>query len=180
MKFEDYSKDEVIELLASLYSKEEYQVLFDEATINQRFFNLLWEIIKERKESESWRVLWILDHATEKENHNIFPILQELYELVLNTKNESFIRHAMKLILRCPINEDYAGELLDKCIKWMNDPKAKISSQALGLEFFYRVCLLYPDMIPELSAHIYAIMERSPSAGYRMRLKEILEKLDTM
>lgn len=85
----------------------------------------------------------------------------------------------MKLILRCDINEDYAGELLDRCIKWMNDPKSKVSSQGLGLEFFYRITQLYPEMAPELIAIINDIMERSPNKGYIVQLKKIELALHT-
>ena len=172
-----HTREEVERILNSIYSKAEYDVLFDEASKNQDFFNLLWEIVKEKKESESWRIVWIMDHATEKKNDFIFPILEEFYERILKSKHEGFIRITMKLILRCPINEDYAGELLDRCIAWMNDPKAKVSSQALGLEFFYRVYQIYPEMAPELLAHIDEMMERSPSAGFKVRLREIRKQL---
>lgn len=175
---EKFTRQGVEQILSNIYSKAEYDVLFEEAATNQRFFNLLWEIIQEKPDKEAWRIMWILDHATEKKNDFIFPILDEVYERILNTKNESVIRQSMKLILRCPVNEDYAGELLDRCIGWMNDPKAKISSQALGLEFFYQVCLLYPEMAPELLAHVDAMMERSPSAGFKIRLREIRKKLE--
>ncbi|MFA9388175.1 MAG: hypothetical protein ACERKD_00120 [Prolixibacteraceae bacterium] len=172
------SRTEIEQVLSSIYSKAEYDVLFAETAKSRELFKLLWEMIKEKPESESWRMMWILDHATEKKNDFILPILDELYERVLLTNNESFIRHAMKLILRCPINENYAGELLDRCIKWMNDPKAKMSSQGLGLEFFYRVCQLYPEMYPELMAHMEDMLERHPSAGLEVRLKQIRSKLE--
>lgn len=169
---------EIENLLSSLYSKADYEVMFKRAAEERELFLLLWEIIKSKPESESWRMMWILDHGSEKNNRFILPILNEIYDRLLKSNNESFIRHAMKLILRCPINEDYAGELLDRCIGWMNDPKAKVSSQGLGLEFFYRVCQLYPEMKPELLAHIDEIEERSPSAGMKVMLREIRAKLD--
>ena len=175
---EKFTREEVEHILSSIYSKAEYDVLFKEASKNQVFFNLLWEIVKEKKESESWRIVWILDHATEKKNDFILPILDEIYERILKSKHEGFIRLSMKLILRCPVNEDFAGELLDRCIGWMNDPKLNISSQVLGLEFFYKVCQLYPEMSPELLAYINEMMERSPSAGMKVRLKQIRSQLD--
>ena len=138
---------------------------------------MVWDIAREMPDEEAWRYLWILDHATEKNNIPLFPILDDLYKMVLKTENESVIRQTLKLILRCPVSEDYAGELLDRCVKWMNDPKAKISSQCLGLEFFYQCTLLYPEMAPELLAHIDDIMERTPSAGYKVRLKQIVVQL---
>lgn len=172
-----FKNEEVEQLLNSIYSKAEYDVLFDEASKDQQFFNQLWEIIQQKPDEQAWRIMWILDHATEKKNDFILPILDEVYKRVLKTKNESVIRQSMKLILRCPVNEDYAGELLERCIEWMNDPKAKVSSQGLGLEFFFRVCQIYPEMKPELLAHIDEMMERSPSAGMKVRLREIRGQL---
>jgi hypothetical protein len=170
-------KEEVIKMLESVYSKSDYEFLFKKAETDPEFFNLVWDIAREMPEEQSWRYLWILDHATEKDNTNLVPFLEDLYKMVLKTDNESVIRQTMKLILRCPVNEDYAGELLDRCVKWMNDPKAKISSQCLGLEFFYQCTCLYPEMTPELLAHIDDIMERTTSAGYKVRLKQIMAQL---
>jgi len=167
------NQDELKEFLDAAYSKADYDYLFLKATKEQDFFMTVWELAIQQPDSKAWRLLWILDHATEKRNDFIFPILDELYRRILKTKDESFIRQVMKLILRCPVNEDFAGELLEKCVEWMNDPKAKISSQCLGLEFFYKTCLLYPEMAPELIAHIDDILERTPSAGYKVRLKQI-------
>ena len=170
--------EEIEFFLTSAYSKAEYDLMFQRTAENFDLFLMIWEMAKGKPATDAWRLLWILDHATEKRNDFIFPILDEIYEIVLKTNNESFIRHAMKLILRCPINEEYAGELLDRCVKWMNDPKAKVSSQGLGLEFFYRVCQLYPEMAPELLAHMDEMLERHPSAGMKVRLRQIREQFE--
>jgi hypothetical protein len=170
--------NELEAILASAYLRSDYDFLFRKAEREQDFFNLVWSLSKEKPFDSSWRLLWILDHATEKNSDFILPILDELYELVLETENESYIRQAMKLILRCRIREHYATQLLERCIQWMTNPKAKISSQALGLEFFYQVCSLYPEMAPELLAYIEDIMDRNPSAGYRIRLLQIRQSLE--
>jgi hypothetical protein len=170
---------ELKNFLDNAYSKQEYDYLFEKATNDQDFFMTTWALAKSLPDEKAWRVLWILDHATEKQNSFIFPILDEVYRCAVKTKNESMVRQTMKLILRCPVNEEYAGELLERCVEWMNDPKAKISSQCLGLEFFYKTCLLYPEMAPELLAYINDIIERSPSAGYKLRLKQIRSQLQS-
>jgi hypothetical protein len=172
------NRNEVEQLLESVYSKSDYEFLFQKAEKEYDFFNLIWEIAKDQPFEKAWRLLWILDHATEKRNDFILPILNDIYSMVLNTENESYIRQGMKLILRCPILEDYAGELLDRCISWMNDPKAKISSQCLGIEFFHKTCMIYPEMAPELIAYIEDILERNPSAGYKVMLKRIRQEFD--
>ena len=164
---------EIETFLASAYSMADYELLFQRAADNQKIFNTLWEMVKKGPDKKTWRFLWIMDHATEKQNDFILPILDEVYMMVLKTNNESVVRHTMKLILRCPVNEEYAGELLDRCSSWMNNPKSKISSQVLGMEFFYRTCQLYPEMAPELITLIDDLLERSPSAGFKSKLKKI-------
>lgn len=171
------TRQEIEKLLNSAYSKAEYDFLFLKAEKEQDFFNIIWEISEEMADSKAWRLLWILDHATENNNAFIFPILDKLYKNVIKTKNESYIRQGMKLILRCPVEEDYITDLLDRSIEWMNNKKANISTQAFGLEFFYRVCMIYPEMAPELVAYIDDILDRSPSAGYKIRLNVIRVEL---
>jgi hypothetical protein len=174
------TRTEIETLLESVYSKADYDFLFLKAEREQSFFNSIWDIAKEIPFDKSWRLLWILDHATDKRNDFILPILDELYQIVLATNNESYIRMGLTLILKCPIVDDYISALLDRCVVWMNDPKAKISSQVLGLEFFFRSCLKYPEMSPELIANINDMLERSPSAGYKHRLLKIRSKLEEM
>jgi len=171
------TKAEIVQMLSAAYSKADYEFLFKKAGNDAEFFNLIWEIATEVSEDDAWRYLWILDHATEKNNTYLLPILDGLYKMVLATHHESVIRQSMKLILRCPVNEEHAGELLDRCVKWMFEPKAKISSQCLGLEFFFKCCQLYPEMAPELLAYIDEISSRTTSAGYKVRLRQIRDQL---
>ncbi|MBN2807475.1 MAG: hypothetical protein JXR22_12530 [Prolixibacteraceae bacterium] len=172
-----YTVNDIEHLLKSEYSAADVKILFDLAARDETFFHMIWDMARSKPDRDAWRLLWILDHATEKSNRLIFPILDELYRWAIRTRNESIIRQTMKLILRCPLLEEEAGELLDRCVAWMNNPKAKISSQAMGLEFFFRVCQQYPEMKPELLAHIEAMHERHPSAGMQVRLREIRKAL---
>jgi len=172
------TREEVLILLESVYSKADYDYLFLKAEKDIDFFNLVWDISKERPFNKSWRLLWILDHATRKKNDFIIPILDDLYRLVLSTDNESYIRQSMLLILRCPLKEDFISELLEKSIAWMNDPRGKVSTQALGLEFFYQVCKMYPEMSPELISNIDDLLERRPSSGMKIRLRKIKGDLE--
>jgi hypothetical protein len=168
-----YTEEDIEKLFNSAYSKADYEFLFKKAELEQVFFNMVWGMAKKAHYDKSWRLLWILDHATEKNNRFILPILPELYQYILKTNHESCIRQSMKLIIRCPIDEEYGGELLNLCTQWMNNPRAKISSQCLGLQFFYKVCQIYPEMSPELIAHIDDIIERAPSPGYKTWLLKI-------
>lgn len=163
--------------LKDLYFQEDYDYFIKAASKSQSLFIEIFEFQKTLPDKDRWRILWILDHASENNFDYIVPVLNDLYKSILKTNNESNIRQTMKLILRQPIVEDYAGELLEKCIQWMLNPKAKISSQVLGLEFFYQTTLLYPELKNELLAYIDQIMEESPSAGYKNRLGKTREKL---
>ncbi|MGF7138029.1 hypothetical protein [Roseimarinus sediminis] len=169
---------EIENFLYTAYSKAEYELMFQKTCQSRELFLTIWEMVRDRPPEKGWRLLWIMDHATEKDHRFILPILDELYQLVLRTKNESFIRHAMKLILRCPIDEEYAGALLERSIEWMNNARAKVSTQGLGLEFFYQVCLIYPELEGELLAHMDAMIERKPGAGMSVRIRQIREQLN--
>lgn len=170
------TESELETFLANAYSRDDYEYLFGKARKDQDFFNMVWRMSCQQPFERSWRLLWILDHATEKSNTFIFPILEELYQMVLITQNESYIRQGMKLILRCPVLDDYVSPMLERCVVWMNDQKAKVSSQGMGIEFFYKVCKLYPELSSELMVYINDILERSPSAGIKVRLKKIVRE----
>ncbi len=171
-------RSKIIQLLESVYSKADYNYLFIKAEEDPAFFYAIWKLSEEMPAEKAWRLLWILDHATEKNKRSLLPILGDLYPKVLSARHEGYVRIGMKLILRCPLLEDYIPEFLERCIEWIQNPKAKISSQTLGLEFFYQVCRMYPEMAPELLAYIDDILERDPSPGFRVRLKAVRKELN--
>lgn len=154
-------------------SKRTLNYLVAETKKDQKLFNWLWKFGKDESYKQNWRCLWIIDNVTEKDNAPLKPILDEIYQLLIFTENESLVRFALKFILRFDLIEEYIPTLLDKSTAWMCNPKAKISSQVLGLEYFRRVCILYPEMKPELHATIEDQLERSPSAGYKNRLLRV-------
>ncbi len=170
-------KEKLYAQLKDLHFNEDYDFFIQAASKDQTLFIEIFNFLKTLKEKDQWRILWLLDHASENNFDYILPILNDLYKLVLKTNNESNIRQGMKLIFRHPIDEEYAGELLERCIQWMLNPKAKISTQVSGLEFFYRTTLLYPELKNELLTYIDQIMEESPSAGYKNRLSKIKNEL---
>lgn len=157
-------------IIEQRFSKQILNYLVQETAKNPELFRRVWELGKDKNFKQSWRCLWIIDCLTEKNQTYIVPILDEIYQLLLTTNNESTIRFTMKFILRCDLKEEHIPILLDKSIAWMNNPKSKVSSQVLGLEYFRRVCLLYPEMKQELRVIIEDQLERSPSAGYKNRL----------
>lgn len=163
--------------LEETYFKAEYELMFQKTTGNRELFLSLWNFVKENPKGKTWRLLWIMEHATEKDNSLIFEILDELHELALKTNNDSYRRIGLKMILRCPLHEEYAGLMLDKCIEWINNPKVKVGTRALAFEYFSRTCQQYPEMAPEMLAIIDEQMERSPSAGLKSRMMQIRKQL---
>jgi hypothetical protein len=172
MKAQDIDK-----FLDEAYFKAEYELMFQKTAGNRELFLTLWNIIKENPKGKTWRLLWIMEHATEKDNSLIFEILDELHDLVLNTNNDSYRRIGLKMTLRCPLQEGHIGLMLDKCIEWINNPKVKVGTRALAFEYFSRTCQRYPEMAPEMIAIIDEQMERSPSAGLKSRMKQIKKQL---
>ena len=168
---------DIEKFLDEAYFKAEYELMFQKTTNNRELFLALWNIVKEKPKGKTWRLLWIMEHATEKDNTLIFEILNDLHELVLKRDNDSYRRIGLKMILRCPLQEELTGPLLDKCIEWINNPKVKVGTRALAFEYFSRTCQLYPEMAPELLAIIDEQMERTPSAGLKSRMQQIRKQL---
>lgn len=171
------TKQELKEQLKIIRSKEETEAWANDVSNNETLFLKLWEIVKEEAHPSAWRAFWVMDKTTTKDHALIMTILEELYELMMNTANEAYIRHGMKMIFRCPIDEDLALPLLDQSLLWLNNQHAKMSTRGCSLLLFFEIYKIYPDLKPELVGILEDQREKQPSPGVLSIIKRIEKAL---
>lgn len=172
--------EKLLQLIKDARFKGDFEWIFKKAREENKFFMQVWNLAIRKTEVPAWRLLWIMDHATEKSNDFLQPILNDLYKYVLESDDESNIRLGTKLILRCQLVDEYIPPMLEKSIEMMTAPKSQVSNQVQSLEFFLQVCRIYPDMSTELIAYIEEALSHKPSTGYKYRLLKAKKELTSI
>ncbi len=95
--------------------------------------------------------LCALTKATDAELAQLHPMINELIDIALNTKNSSVLRPLLGIIERQDITKaDLRTDFLDYCLDKMTSPDEAPSIQALCMKLAHKMCKLYPELSEEL------------------------------
>ena len=124
----------------------------------------------------AWRTAWIIDKMSVKNRFLIEPHHKALVSVLKKTPNNSIRRHLTKILAANLTKECEDGELIDKCLNWIIHPKVPVAVKANTMQLLYKLCKLYPELIPEFCL---VIEEGIPtgSQGYKTKARNILKSL---
>ena len=125
---------------------------------------------------------WPLSNCVQ--NHP--TLIQDKLELVLpflkeERYSDTIVRNILRLLQYVDIPEDYEGEILEPCMKFIECPTAAVGIKAFAINIASKLAVKYPDLIPELTLLIESqIANAKPgfvSSGKRaLRLFDKLER----
>jgi hypothetical protein len=171
---------ELKEFLANIPSGDTVKLAAKKAVTDPHFFDDLFEVSKSGEQPYAWRASWVLDHASESDPALLLPYIDAVYDLIPGLTNDGLKRHFLKFILRCPINPNKAGVLIDILIGWMLSPGEAVSTRVLGMDILVELCKLEPDLRFEVRSVIYDLQEKFPTPGMKIRLKKALKTIDVI
>ncbi len=145
---------------------------------NKDAFLSFWVITNDPQQKHAWRALWVIEHAIKRNNKMLDLIFEDLYPLLIKTKNNSILRMGLKLAILRPIpNNDTSGKLLIKCERLLGNSKIPIATRVNSLQFIFELCKTEPDFTKELEALMSHISEHEQSAGMKSRIRLIRKEL---
>ena len=144
---------------------------------NPKHIDLLFEIGFEDKEPKSWRAIWLADKIHEKNPELIEPYIPWMIESLKTTKNESKIRHLLKLVSINQLPEHELSFLLDYCIENFTNADIPVAIRVHAMQTLYGISEMEPDFKTELIQIIEHEIEFHPTAGIKNRRKKLLKKL---
>lgn len=125
-------------------------------------------------------VSWAIGDVAEKyphlveSHHHIF-----LKKLADDSVHNSVRRNVVRIYQTVSIPEEIEGELYEKCINQILDPKEAIAIKVFSMTVCERIAMRYPDLIPELCDAIASQLPNG-SAGIKNRGSKILKKLQSI
>ncbi len=137
-----------------------------------------WQIVKDNTYAHSWRALWVIDYALKKDKSHLDLIIDELYDLLLKTNNNSLLRLGLKIIVLKPIPvNDTAGALLNKCEDLLLNRKIPVGTRVNCLQYIFEFCKAEPDLFNELEYLIDLIKEQNNTAAMKCRIRDIRKEM---
>jgi hypothetical protein len=114
--------------------------------------------------------------------HDKYPRLfdekeTELFSLAEQTPFHGVRRSMLYLIVNRSF-KDYPVSFINACFEWMLSPKESPSIQVYSMYCLEKVCVLYPDFVPELKTCLENSDEVDGSKGYNAARRKVLKRLN--
>ncbi len=142
-------------------------------------FTELLKIAQTRSYPLSMRAARVADICSEKYPDIGLPYIEDIVDIIFETKNESIRRNFLRIITRHhnSLGEEKTGRLMDACFNWLTSVKTTIGIKAYCIEILYGISQQYPELKSELGA---ILQSQFPylSAGLKVRAKKYLKKIN--
>jgi len=170
---------ELQSMINSMISMKEVDWVAESAIDNPAIFHKLLEYSFSSDKKLSFRASWTLTKVCDKFPELIYPFLSTIVEGINKLDNESAQRSFLRIISLTDINKlssKHQGILADYCFSALNAGFSAIAIKAYSMEILYKLALIYPELVNELSASI-RMLQGEGSAGILARGRIILKKL---
>jgi 8-oxo-dGTP diphosphatase len=170
---------ELQSMITNIMGMQEADWIATSAIENPAIFLKLLEYSYSSDKKLAFRASWTLTKVCDKFPEIINPYLSQIVDSLWKTNDESTLRSFLRIISLsdlAAIKYDQHGLLADFCYSKLNSGFSAIAIKAYSMEILYRLSLIYPELVTELSASIMILMEDG-SAGINARGKMILKKL---
>ncbi len=114
------------------------------------------------------RAAWVLEKISERNENILYERLNEILKELKNIPSSSTRRTIAKVLMLHTIPEEFEGELLNFCIKMLENPKEPVAVKANCMTIVFNILPKYPDLKNE----IFAIIENQipyHSVGFKSR-----------
>ncbi|MGD0754533.1 MAG: (deoxy)nucleoside triphosphate pyrophosphohydrolase [Bacteroidales bacterium] len=166
-------------IVNNMMSMKEAEWVATSAIDNPAIFLKLFEYSLSSDKKLAFRASWTLTKVCDRFPEIICPYLAQIVETLNKIDNESTLRCLLRIISLSDlekINGREQGLLTDFCFRNLNSGFSAIAVKAYSMEILYKLSLIYPGLVNELSTSINVLMEDG-SAGITARGRMILRKL---
>lgn len=177
----NYKEEDLRSMVGKLIGVKEAEWIAASAVENIEILQKLFDYSFSDDRKLAFHASWALSKFYDKFPEMIAPGLQRLTEALDSLDNESVQRSFLRIISMANLNdvsEKHHGILADHCFKMLRTGESAIAIKGYSMDIIYKLALIYPELINELSATI-KMLEGERSAGIQARGNIILKKLAT-
>jgi 8-oxo-dGTP diphosphatase len=167
------------DVVNKMMSTREAEWVAASAIENPAVFRKLYEYSFSPDQHLAFRASWTLTKVCDKYPELITPYLPEIITSITKIQSEGALRSFLRILSLSEMNNfssDHHGILIDFCFELLRSGTSAIAVKAYSMEILYKLSIMYPELINELSATLLIVMEDA-SAGIKARANAILRKM---
>ncbi len=176
---EKQADPELRDMIARMISLKEVDWIAGSAIDNPLILNKLLDYSYSADRKLAFRSSWTLSKVFDKKPELFGDFLPGIIDSLDSVDNESTLRSFLRIISLSDlslVDEKRHGYLADRCFDDLRSGFSAIAIKAYSMEILYKLAVIYPELINELSSTIRMI-EAEGSAGIVARGTTILRKL---
>lgn len=138
-------------LVNTVFNKKEAVSIAQKACSTKEVFAELMQCFLSNEYRVAQRAAWCVSHTVSINQPLIYPYIKNLVEQLLRTDvHDAVVRNSTRILNRIIIPEHYHGEVMNACFILSEKAETPIAIKAFSLSALYKLCLIYPDIQPEL------------------------------
>ena len=118
------------------------------------------------------RAMWALSIVAERNSQSLTPFLPQLVAALPQLSQSGLRRLTCKILMLCPLSEEYDGPIVDFCFRMLEQPDEPIGVKANCMSLIANRLSQYPELKSELKAIVADILNTSQSRGFACRAKK--------
>ncbi len=142
------------EQLANQLSKNTINRLVDFVAGHPESLTALFALIDDPAPRVNWRAAWACRHLGLRKPELLLPYREELTGKACRYTQPCIRRELLSLLYRLPVGEPFPVRLFDLCLERMLAPDETVAVQALCIKMAYKLSLIQPELLPELTLYL--------------------------
>ena len=152
--------------------------IVDSVSLFPEDFDILYNLIKDPQSKISWRAAWACQKVFDKYPDFLYGKQEELISLVMKSNHDGTKRILLSILLELPTPQPLPVDFLDFCFEHMLNLNDAIAVQSLCIKIAYKLCLLEPELLPELKLYLENAELEYYSVAVKTCTRNILKKLN--
>jgi 8-oxo-dGTP diphosphatase len=167
-------------MLSSTMRTKEIECIAASAVEDKEIFKKLFDYTLSDNRKMAFHASWVLTKAADASPAICNNYISRMIAALDHISNESVQRSFLKIISMTDagrLSENEHGLLADHCFTALRSGTAPVAIKAYSLEIIYRLSVIYPDLVHELSETIN-MLQGEASAGIVARGRIIMKQLE--
>jgi len=172
---------EMARMMGRVSSVEEITMIANSAAADTVLLSQLVALSSSTEKRVGFMSSWALSKVSDINPAALSPYLAMMIDALPAVPNESVQRSFMRVIMRSNINDiplSHHARLIDYCMAIMLAKDTPVAPKAYGMEILASFCVIYPDMVNEITGLIQLAVNEA-SGGMKAAGRKVIVRIQS-